>query len=395
MRYSLILAGGTGTRLWPLSREDNPKQLLPFIGGRSLLDIAYSRLEGLIAPEQRYICGGADYMEKVVTSIPGLTKERYLYEPFGRDTLNALAYSTALIARNDPDAVIAVFTADHVIEPEAQFRNIIDAAFSIVEQNPSVLLTFGVTPTHAATGYGYLKLGGTLACRPITGQQDGAPAGGSADVDAAEGKPAGLQARVVEQFQEKPDQTNAEQYFQAGPRRYLWNSGMFLWKASTFLSCVEKFQPDNYRHIQNIAAAFTTPGDPEFDTILQQEYEKLTKISVDFAVMEPASVDRDLTVAALPLSISWIDIGSWPAYAEVCAPDDAGNAANADKVIVKDSSNTLVVSDDDRHLITVLGMDNAVVVHTANATLVCSKEKAQEIKELRNTVRNKFGEGYV
>lgn len=366
MRYALILAGGTGTRLWPLSREEKPKQLLPFINGRSLLDIAYRRLEGLIDTDRRYICGGVDYMEKVVASIPGLKKERYLYEPFGRDTLNALAYSTALIAKIDPEAVIAVFTADHVIEPEEDFRGIIDNGFSIVEDNPKILLTFGVTPKHAATGYGYLKLGGPLR-----------------------------EARTVEQFKEKPDLQTAEEYVSAGPEKYLWNSGMFLWKADTFLTCVEKFQPENFRHIQNIAAAFTTPGDPEFDTMLQQEYEKLTKISVDFAVMEPASVDRDLTVAALPLSISWIDIGSWPAYAEVCAPDDAGNAANADKVIVKDSSNTLVVSDDDRHLITVLGMDNAVVVHTENATLVCSKEKAQEIKELRNIVRNKFGENYV
>lgn len=383
MRYALILAGGTGTRLWPLSREEKPKQLLPFIGGKSLLDIAYNRLEGLIETDRRYICGGIDYMEKVVASIPGLTKERYLYEPFGRDTLNALAYSTALIAENDPDAVIAVFTADHVIEPEDDFRKIIDKGFSIVEENPKTILTFGVTPKHPATGYGYLKLGGQLACSPISGGPG--RSGGK-----------GSEARIVQQFKEKPDLPAAEEYYKAGAERYLWNSGMFLWKAAAFLDAVEKYQPENYTHIRRIVEARKSHGlGDKFDEVLKAEYEQLTKISVDFAVMEPASEDKDFMVAALPLSISWIDIGSWPAYAEVCKADENGNAAAAEKVIFRDSANSLVVSEDKTHLFGILGLEDAVIVHTDNATLVCSKEKAQEIKELRNYVRNNFGEDYV
>ena len=159
MRYALIMAGGSGTRLWPMSRKKLPKQLIPFVDGKSLIEIAYTRLDGLIEPEKRYICAGYDHRDLTLAGIQGFSESRFLGEPVGRDTLNALAYSSAVMRNKDPEAVITVFTADHIITPEDEFRHIIENGCSIIEENPKFLLTFGITPDMPATGYGYLQLG--------------------------------------------------------------------------------------------------------------------------------------------------------------------------------------------------------------------------------------------
>ncbi len=218
MRHALILAGGSGVRLWPMSRRTNPKQLIPFIGGRSLVQLAADRVEGLTPPANRYICALEEHRERILAALPGWTGEQFLGEPIGRDTLSAAAFSSAVIARKDPDAVIAVFTADHVIEPVDRFREIVCSAYSVVERQPDILATFGIAPTHAATGYGYLELG--EAIEP------------------------GVYA--VRQFREKPDPSTAAQYFGAGPENYLWNSGMFVWRAATLLDCVRRYEPAVY-----------------------------------------------------------------------------------------------------------------------------------------------------
>jgi len=360
MRHALIIAGGSGTRLWPMSRAGLPKQLIPFINGKSLLQLAFDRLEGLVPAENRHICAGKSHASAIKAALTGFSSEQFLGEPTGRDTLNAVGFSAAAIAACDPNAVIAVFTADHIIEPVEDFLKIVDHGFRLAEERPDTLVTFGIAPTEAATGYGYLQLGAAI---------DGT-------------------ARVVEQFKEKPEAAVAREYLAAGPTRYLWNSGMFVWKASTLLDCIRRYEPENYAGIEKIGAAWTSP---QREAVLDATFPALKKISVDFAVMEPASHDPLVTVAAVPMPLSWLDVGSWPMFAGTCPQDGQGNALGAGRSILVDTKSTLVASSDPRHLIATIGCDDLIVIHTPEATLVCRKDRAEAIKELHKKVGEQFG----
>jgi mannose-1-phosphate guanylyltransferase len=360
MRYALILAGGSGTRLWPMSRNHLPKQLIPFIDGKSLLEIAYGRLEGLVPPEQRFICAGLQHKRLILENIGGFKAEQFLGEPVGRDTVNAVGLGAAVIGKHDPDAVIAVFTADHLIEPIDKFREIIDHGFSVAESSPNTLVTFGIAPTHAATGYGYLELG----------------------------EPLGQWARVVKEFKEKPVESAAQQYFKAGPEKYLWNSGMFVWRAATVIECLRKFEPSILAGLDRVAEAW---GATSQDQVLAEVYPTLRKVSVDFAIMEPASRDKAFRVAAVPMPLDWRDIGSWPMYAETLPKDALGNTVAAKRTVLLDTKQTLVVSNDPKHVVATIGCEDLIIIHTPEATLVCRADRAEEIKKMHALVGEKFG----
>ena len=359
MRYALIIAGGSGTRLWPMSRANLPKQLIPFLDGQSLLQLAYDRLDGLVPPAQRYVCASQQHADRIQRAL-GLPDPQFLGEPIGRDTLNAIGLTAAVMARRDPAAVFAVFTADHVIEPVPQFQEIVARGFRLAEESSPTLVTFGITPTHAATGYGYLELG----------------------------DPLGDSARVVRRFQEKPKAEVARQYLDAGPTRYLWNSGMFVWRATTLLDCLRRYEPETHSGLERIAAAWDSP---RRQAVLSEIFPALKKISVDYAVMEPASRDPSVRVAAVPMPLRWLDIGSWPAFAETCPQDEQGNALAAPRVLLLDSHRTLVASNDPRHLIATIGCDDLIIIHTPDATLVCHKDQAEALKELHRQVGERFG----
>ncbi len=364
------MAGGSGTRLWPMSTRALPKQLIPFIddgsgGSKSLLQVAMDRLEGLVPDERIYVCAGESTREVMLARLPRLDASRFIAEPMGRDTLNAVGLSAAVLTQVDADATIAVFTADHIIEPIDEFLRIVEQGYELAERGERTLVTFGIEPTHAATGYGYLQLGGPIEDTP---------------------------GSVVDRFREKPEQPVAQTYFDAGPTRYLWNSGMFVWKASSVLAAIHQFAPSNYRKLMELGALW---GSPAYDTKLAAVYPTLEKISVDFAIMEPASEHEDFTVTAVPMPLKWLDVGSWPSFMETRPGDEQGNAVAGCKAVMLGTRNTLAASDDPDHLITTIGCEDMVIIHTARATLVCRKQDAEQIKQLHQQVGQSVGDAYL
>jgi mannose-1-phosphate guanylyltransferase len=354
MRHALVLAGGSGTRLWPFSTAARPKQLVPLLEGRSLLEVAVARATAVVPPERVWL-GAGEALRDAVSTVPGLRADRLVVEPSGRDTLAAVALGCAVIAEHDPEAVVAVLTADHLIEPVAEFAATLDAAYALAESSDDLLVTFGVVPDSPATGFGYLELG-----EPLRGA-----------------------ARRVTTFREKPERAVAEGFLAAGPSRYLWNSGMFVWRAATLLRAVDAFVPRSAPLLREMGRAY---GTPDWPALARDAWPTLDRLSVDHGVMEPASTSAGFAVAALPLGTRWLDVGSWPAYGAALAPDADGNRVGAARTVLHASRDNVVASSDPDHLVTLVGCEGLVVVHTPTATLVMPAAQAQSVKDLHARV---------
>ena len=347
----MIMAGGSGTRLWPMSRGETPKQLIGLFDGKSLLEIAAVRLDGIVATEQQWVCTNQKHQEIICEKL-GLPTSQLLGEPEPRDTLNAVAFTAAVLLKQDPDAIFAVLTADHIIRPQDEFAKCLDIGFSLVEEDAARFVTFGITPTFPATGYGYVELGETIC--------DG--------------------ARICKRFVEKPDKQTAEEYIASG--NFAWNSGMFIFHAGSFLSALERLQPKSYADIKRIADAW---GTDKQESVLNKVYPSLPKISVDYGMMEPASSDDAITLCTVPMAVQWLDVGSWPSYGDTLKADSNGNKSDT-KSLHLDSNNVLCVSSDKSHTITTIGCEDLVIVHTDDATLVFPASEAQRVKEMHGLV---------
>jgi len=346
----MIMAGGAGTRLWPLSRRGRPKQLLPLVEGRSLLELAADRLDGIVPPARRYICTLEAYRQAIAGRMPDLAPDQILGEPEGRDTLNAIGLTAVVLRKRDPTAVFAVLTSDHIIEPLDEFRRKMELGIRLVEADPMRFVTFSILPTAPSTAYGYVERG-----EPI------------ADTHGA---------YIAKRFIEKPDETAARQYVQAGT--FGWNSGLFVFAASTFLSALERCKPRAHEGLMTIADAW---GTERQDETMRRVYPTLPKISVDYAIMEPACRDEAITVCTVAMGIWWMDIGSWPSFGETLSHDSHENATNT-KALNIDSRNVLAVSDDPDHTIATVGCDDLIIVHTKDVTMVCPADHHQRIREL-------------
>lgn len=345
MRYVVIMAGGSGTRLWPLSRKGMPKQFLHLVGGKSLLRLAYERVAGLVPDENILICTGAAYLDVVAAELPELPHANLLGEPVGRDSLNAVAWPCAVLAERDPDAVVAFLSADQIIEPVDKFQATLEQAYSLAQHDHQALVTLGVVPTSPHTGMGYLHQGEVI--------------------EGFDG------ACHVAEFREKPDAQTAERYVASG--EYWWNSGMFVWRARTFLDQLEVLLPETYAQVQILAA------EPQK---LEQIYPQLHKTSVDFGIMEPVSHGKAAAhVVACALPTTFHDVGGYAALAEQLTHDDFGNAIEG-MVAHLDSRGNLILNRTQGHLVAIAGLHDMIVVHTDEITLVCPMDQAQQVKAL-------------
>ena len=369
MRYAMIMAGGAGTRLWPMSRQGMPKQLARLFTGsagqrESLLGVAFHRLAGLVPDHHRLICTNESYRREITAQIPGIHAEQILGEPMGRDTVNAVGLTAAVLALKDPKAVFAVLTADHVIQPADKFRSLLDAGFKLVEEDATRLVTFSIKPTYAATGFGYVERGQAIT------------------------NAAGPAFRV-ERFVEKPSAERAQAYLESGA--FGWNAGMFVWSAATILDCLRRYKPDSYEGLMKIQRAWNTP---DRGKVLAEVYPTLPKISVDYAIMEPASREQarsagkhheqsSVKLCTVLMDLQWLDVGSWPSFGETLTPDADQNRTSG-RVVLHECSDSLVVNDEDGHIVAVLGAEDLVVVHTKGATLVMPRDKAQDLKTLHS-----------
>ena len=357
MRYAIIMAGGSGTRLWPLSRTKSPKQLLGLLEeGKNLLGMAVERLSGMFARENIYVITSAQYAAEVSTALPDLPAANIIGEPMGRDTANAIALGAEILAAKDPQATMAVFTADHVIRPQEAFARCVETACQVAETHHDALVTFGIRPTWPHTGLGYIHCG--------------------AETDGV---------YTVLAFKEKPDHHTARRYVES--EQYYWNSGMFAWKVDAIRGALRQFLPASLDALAPIGKA--ARDDTDYADILADVYPGLDKISIDYAVMEKAA-----KVLMIELKCEWLDVGSWPVLSDVLATDEAGNVIIADNAVILDSARNVIITKDD-HLLAVLGMDDCVIVHSPDATLVCNKSDSQRLKELVAILTERYGKKYL
>ncbi|HZF12642.1 MAG TPA: sugar phosphate nucleotidyltransferase [Thermoanaerobaculia bacterium] len=339
---ALILAGGSGTRFWPLSRKLRPKQLLALDGERSLLQATVDRLAPLVPPEAVWIVTTRDLADKVREQLPEVPAGQVLAEPMGRNTAPAIGWAVRSLPEAARKDVVAVLPADHRMADAAAFRDTLARAAQAVAAHDRVM-TLGVVPRWAETGYGYLEL---------------AP---RAEPSIAGG------IRQVVRFVEKPDPENAARFLTSGA--YLWNAGIFVFRGTTLLDHVARLVPELSRGLEEIAEIAGASGD------IDALYARLPAESIDYAVMEKLD-----DIATLPLDCGWSDLGSWEALAEVLPVDGTGNLCLGEAVTA-DAQGNLLVSDGPG-IVAVLGVEGLVVVRTADAVLVCPKERSQEVRRL-------------
>jgi mannose-1-phosphate guanylyltransferase len=340
--HAVIMAGGSGTRFWPASREARPKQLLAL--GRTdeaLLTATARRISSLVPPDHVHVVTNARLRDATLAALPGVPAGNVLLEPVGRNTAPCVAWATATVARRAPDAVVAVLPADQAIADEAAF---VDTLRRAVEQaSLGTITTIGIVPTRPETGYGYIEAGDDLPPH----------------------------ARRVVRFVEKPDRARAEAYLAGG--RHVWNAGMFFFRASDMLREIARHLPDVQAGISRIDEASATPRAAE---VLREVFPALPSISIDHGVMEKAEA-----LAVVPGDFGWSDVGSWDAAWDLAAKDAAGNAGGADDVVFVDASGNLVRALEGRgRMIALVGVKDLVVVQTDDAVLVIPKDRAQDVR---------------
>ncbi len=354
--YTVILAGGTGTRLWPRSRRDRPKQLLDLLSARTMLQQTYDRIAPLIDPQYVYVITNTAYVNEVCAQLPEILPSHVIGEPEGRGTAPPIGYAALLLREQDPDAVMVSLAADHFIQREAEFRAALCAAEKVAQQN--LLVTFGIQPSYPETGYGYIE----------------------ADDDLPRAD--GWRVRRVCRFAEKPDPETAKEFVASG--NYYWNSGMFIWRAATILDEFAKHLPRHMQLLNEIAAARGTAQEAE---TFERAWCDMSNETIDVGIMEKS--DR---VAVLPLDVGWSDVGNWGTLLDLLPGDGNQNVVIGDHIGVETQSCLIYTND---RLIATVGLQDMIVVDTGDVVLVCHKEDAQKVKHLVDELKRRQQEKYL
>jgi len=357
--YGIVLAGGRGTRLWPCSRQDRPKQFADIAGhGRTMLQETVDRLQPLIPPDRVVVITGERYAGLVRDQLPQLPVGNVLVEPSGRDTAPAIGLALVHLARRDPNAVMAILPADHLIADAAGFRKVLRTAARAAEEG--YLVTLGIEPQSPHTGYGYIQRGEPL------------PIGGDMTVYA------------VKRFLEKPDRSTARRFLQEGG--YYWNGGIFVCQQAAMRAEIERQLPVLDAVLREIAAALGTPQEAE---VLAREWPKAPRVSIDYGVMEHAQ-----RVAVVPMDVGWNDVGSWAALHQVLPADADGNITVAGDHLAVGSHDTIVYGGNDRLIVTI-GVEDLIVVDTGDVILICPRDRAQDVKAAVEQLERQRREEYL
>jgi mannose-1-phosphate guanylyltransferase len=356
------MAGGTGKRLWPLSRQKRPKQVLKLLDGQTLLRRCFERLSPIFDDRNIIILTNAGYVGHVRENLPELPPGNVIAEPAVRDTAGAIGLAATVLTKFDANATMAVVTADQIIEPAEVFQQALEDALACVNTEPDNMVVFAIKPTYPSTQLGYVKC-------------------------SAAGQCLGCENAVyaVEQFKEKPDEPTAIEYIKSG--RYFWNSGMFVWKAKTILANLANFLPEATEPLRRIRQGWDTHDQ---NKILAEWFRKMPKISIDYAVMEKAA-----SVYAIELDCRWLDLGSFAALADIISSDNDNNVVVAGASELLDCNNSIIVTEEKGHLIAAIGLENMVVAHSPDATLVCHIDQTQRLKDLLDLIRQHEGEKFL
>jgi mannose-1-phosphate guanylyltransferase len=351
--YAVIMAGGGGTRLWPLSREERPKQMLALGGERSLFQVAVDRLTGVFPPERILVVTVENQMEALREQVPEIPRENFLLETMARGTASVVGYAAAVLNQKDPQSVMAVLTADHIIGNLKLFQHILLTACEVAGED--YLVTLGIRPTFPATGYGYIKKGQEVSTiQAMTTYQ-------------------------VDKFIEKPDLPAAKEMFSSP--EYSWNSGMFIWKTSVILGEIKRQMPELYSRLDIIKEAWSTD---KREATIREVWPTITPQTIDFGIME-----NGRNVAVIPTTdLGWNDVGSWEALFDLLPADEQGNIVESSEHLPFDTSGTIVFVSGKPRLVVTIGVENLIIVDTGDVLLVCNRDQAQDVRRAVEALRN-------
>ncbi len=364
MLHAVIMSGGSGTRFWPKSRQSMPKQLLPLVGERSMIRETVDRVRPWIAPEQTWVVTNRAQQAATAEELPEISASRFLIEPVGRNTAPCIGLAALALCAVDPDAVMLVLPADHVIQPHAAFHRAVETAVAAIEANPERMVLFGVRPGYPSVAFGYIERG-----EPAL------------DVDA--------NVFPVASFREKPNIDIAEQYVHSG--RFYWNCGIFVWRAARVLQALKRFEPEIAARLEQLRPAF---GTDRWDDVLAAEFPGMKSVPIDVAVMERAATAAGGgQVCVIEAPFEWDDVGAWQSLPRRLGSDEHGNTVHATYCGIE--TRGCIIDGDQQHLIATYGVEDLIIVQTHDATLIARKDDENALRKLIDRLKEEGHERFL